>query len=442
MLSVDESQPTRNPVDALPAARRDEIDEQARGALQPVGALGHITGPGTHTYVAHCNHYNCFLQKVLRSKASLNMDEVLVDTAAMLFFVTFVRAFDTDWSLRERLSYAQSYLRARGYGNPTVVDAADGEMITATASHHSSGYKAKFGVQDEPQDFFLTGAIQGALMAAFGCDVEVTQQDCIAMDDDQNTWTFTRYGGRQQRIDDYLRTAKQLQKGRASIEPAPKPDELPAPPVTSVVGNMQLIGDPEDGLIPAFNVYLTFIPSLYYNICSQVFLKRIQRNDMSSGLGTRLLKEAGHVCGFYTLGNILLSSEYELLRKAHFGAGADELDSMTTLFGVVNAFGWGYWTLDELSDDTLRFSVHNSYEAYNYREYFDAAEIPVCHLHTGGGEAIMNALRYGDILHFPGPIDRSYVDDVFQTSDGFHASEESCFAVKGNRQSCRVTVTR
>lgn len=442
MLSVDDPQPAANPAGALAAERRQEIDDRARGALQPVSALGHIVGPGTHTYVAHCHHYNCFLQKVLRTKKSLDMDEVLVDTAAMLFFVTFVRAFDAEWTLQERLAYAESYLKARGYGNPTVTDASDSDVIEATASHHSSGYKTKFGVQSEPQDFFLTGALQGALMAAFGCDVDVQQQDCIATGDSRNTWTFTRHGGRQDRIETYLQEAKQLQNGRAQIEPVPKPDALPAPPVTSVVGNMKLIGDRDEGIIPAFNVYLTFIPSLYYNICSQIFLNRIQKNDMSRDLGVRLLKEAGHVCGFFTLGNILLSSEYELLRKAHFGANADELDSMTTLFGVVNAFGWGYWTLDTLAEDTLRFSVHNSYEAYNHYEYFGDADDPVCHLHNGGGEAIMNALRDGDILNFSGPINNGYVDRVFESSDGFQATEEACFAVEGNRQPCRFHVTR
>lgn len=444
MLSVDPpasgSAPTESDDAAL--AQEGRISEAAVTALVPDLDLGHLNGPAGNTYVAHCNHYNCFLQRTLRSKSSLNMDEVLVDTAGMLFFLIFVQAFDAEWNLRERLAYAEAFFKARGYGNPSISRAVDDAPIKATASHHSDGYRAKFGVQNEPQDFFLTGAIQGALMAAYGSDVQVTQTTCRAMDDDVNTWTYEQVPNSLDRVETYLERAKELYRQRAAIDAQPRPETLPAPPVTSAVRNMTLVGDEEEGLIPAFNVQLTFIPSLYYNVCSQVFLDRLEESGMKRRLGRRLLKEAGHVCGFYTLGNILLSSEYALLRQSHFGPGANESDSMTTLFGVVNALGWGYWTLDELASDTMRFSVANSYEAYNYREYFgrDASE-PTCILHIGGGEAIMNALRHGNILNVGGPIDDDYVNDVFASSDGFTAEEPRCFA-QSESHACHFLVTR
>lgn len=426
----------------MDVASTPDLTTKAVQSVRPADGRGHLVGPGGGTYVAHCHHYNCFLQKALRSRSDIGMDAVLVDVAATLFFVTFVRAFDTDWTLDQRLAYVQAFFRARGYGNPRVTDALDADTVTATASHYSDGYKSKFGVQDEPQDFFLTGALTGALSAAYGCDVTVEQERCLAMGDDRNVWSITRHGNRQDDIEEYMEQAKRLQQHRSALTPAPKPDDLPAPPVTSSVRNMDLVGDPEEGLIPAFNVYLTFIPSLYYNVCSQIFLDRIQENDMSRSLGTRLLKEAGQVCGFYTLGNILLSAEFGLLRKSHFGPSPGEHDSLTALFGVVNALGWGYWQLDDLSADTLRFTVHNSYEAYNYREYFGTADVPVCMLHPGGGAAIMNALRHGDILDFDGPINRDYVNSVFEESDGFRAVEEQCFAVEGDGHACRFHVTQ
>ncbi len=418
-----------------------DLTTEAVQSVQPADERGHLVGPGGGTYVAHCHHYNCFLQKTLRSRPGIGMDAVLVDVPAALFFVTFVRAFDADWTLDQRLAYAEAFLRARGYGNPRVTDVLESDTITASSSHYSEGFKSKFGLQDEPQDFFLTGALQGALTAAYGCDVEVEQTECIATGDERNAWTITQHGNRQDNVEDYMDQAKRLQQYRNAITPSSKPDDLPAPPVTSAVQNMDLVGDPEEGLIPAFNVYLTFIPSLYYNICSQIFLDRIQANDMSRSLGVRLLKEAGHVCGFYTLGNVLLSSEFELLRKSHFGPAPSEHDSMTALFGVVNAFGWGYWQLDELSNDALRFTAYNSYEAYNYREYFGDANEPVCMLHPGGGAAIMNALRHGDILDFGGPINRDYINSVFEKSDGFQSSEQQCFAVEGDGHACRFHVT-
>jgi hypothetical protein len=402
---------------------------------------GHLLGPGHNTYVAHCNHYNCFLQKALRSNPALGMDEVLVETAAMLFYVAFASRFHrADWSLAEKLDYVTRFFRARGYGNPDLGAVRRGEPVTATASHHSAGYLAKFGAQDEPQDVFLTGAIQGALMAAFQHDVTVQQTACLAMGDAANRWSITRHRGEQARLRSYYDDARRIHEQRQAIDGAPRPDRLPAQSVTSSVRNMSLIGDEEEGLIPAFNVYLTFIPSLYYNVCSQIFLRRMQERGLSRKLGVRLLKEAGHVCGFYTLGNIALSSEFALLRQASFGSNPTERESMAALFGVVNALGWGYWTLDTLTDDTLTFSSYYGYEPFNVREYFGVADEPVCQLLIGGGEALMNALRDGDILHYDGALDKDYVNRVFAQSDGFAATETRCLATGDDH--CTIRVTR
>ena len=441
MLQVDQSGTGEGQVAATEAMRSlpAKVTE-----LSLAEERGHIVGPAGHTYVAHCNHYNCFLQKTLTSNKDLGMEEVLVDTASMLFFLTFARSFRShrEWSEMQRLAFVQRFFTKRGYGNPVMTDVATQKTITATASHHSSGYKAKFGEQDSPKDPFLTGAIQGALMATYGCDVDVRQRQCLSMGDDRNTWTIRKHTNQTEKIRRYLEDAQRLKEGRDATTPTPRPDDVPAPPVTRAVRNMDLSGDDEEGLIPAFNVYLTFIPSLYYNICSTVMINRLGENEMSRDLGRRLLKEAGHVCGFFTLGNIIKSAEFELLRKSHFGVSPSETESMETLFGVVNAFGWGTWMLDYLAEKELRFTVHNSYEAYNHREYFGFAETPVCFLHTGGGEAIMNALRYGDIFNTDESLNDAYVNRVFEKSDGFRAFENHCFAVDGPGNACTIQVAQ
>jgi len=421
-----------------------DASTEAVQALALKDGRGHWVGPAGHTYVAHCNHYNCFLQKTLLSQTSLEMHPVMVDVASMLFFITFAYAFGSNWTVEHRLAYIESFLKARGYGNPNVTAAEHTDTITASASHHSESYLSKFGEQDTPQDPFLTGALQGALTAAYGRDVEVEQTQCMATGTDQNAWVITHHSDRREQVRHYLQEAERLQSNRKALTPSTRPRDLPALPVMEAARNMELLGDPEQGLIPAFNVYLTFIPSLYYNICSQIFVQRIQDNGMARSLGRRLLREAGHVCGFYTLGNVLLSSEYATLRTSHFGPNPDEWESMAALFGVVNAFGWGYWELEALAEDHLHFTVTNSYEAYNYHEYFgvDHADEPVCMLHQGGGAAVMNALRYGDILNYPGAIDQSYINSVFQDSDGFQCTEESCAAINGLETSCTFHVAR
>lgn len=104
--------------------------------LTVVERRGHIVGPAGHTYAAHCNYYNCFLQKALLSNRQLDMEEVLVDTASMLFFITFARTFRANraWSEETRLRFAQAFFRKRGYGNPGMLAVLDQQTITATAS--------------------------------------------------------------------------------------------------------------------------------------------------------------------------------------------------------------------------------------------------------------------------------------------------------------------
>lgn len=404
---------------------------------------GYILGPGNNTYVAHCHHYNCFLQRTLRSNASLGMDAVLVDTAGMLFYLAFAIHFRRDGaalSQAEQLAYIEAFFKARGYGNPVVTAALDSGTVTATASHYSSGYRAKFGHQNEPQDFFLTGALQGALMAVVGHDVTVTQTACLSMGDAENVWSVELHPASKERLRAYVADAKRIRDGRRSISFAEAPGKRTAQAVTSSVRNMKFLGDEEEGLIPAFNVYLTFLPSLYYTICSVTFMERLAARGLPASLGARLLKEAGQVCGFYTFGNIMLSSEFALLQQASFGSRATTTESLLTLFGVVNALGWGYWRLEDFSGETLTFSSFNGYESFNMREYFGVTDDAVCYLLLGVSEAILNSVYDGDILSYGGAIDQDYVNRVFENGDGFVARETSCFAT--GDAFCTITVGR
>jgi hypothetical protein len=136
----------------------------------------------------------------------------------------------------------------------------------------------------------------------------------------------------------------------------------------------------------------------------------------------------------------MLSSEYTLLRQANFGSAPTRRESMEALFGVVNALGWGYWQLERLEGESLAFSSFNGYESFNILEYFGGTDTPECMLLRGGGEAIMNFLCDGDILAYNGEINRAYVNEVFESSDGFVATETSCFAMDDAR--CEIKVER
>lgn len=207
--------------------------------------------------------------------------------------------------------------------------------------------------------------------------------------------------------------------------------------VTQAVAGLPLAGN-EEGLIPAFGLYLTRHYAPYYNSVSYSYLHHARdEGEESLAKARAALIEAGHVCAFNTFGGIMLSQEWE----AVVGPMIDEhADWMHGIVAIVNALGWGSWRIDELSPDEMRISIANSYESTGYLGDHGHSEVGgVCFLACGGVAGLMNLLYHGDITTRPA-LTPDYYAELFGKNEGFSARETACRAAGADR--CEFIATR
>ncbi len=196
--------------------------------------------------------------------------------------------------------------------------------------------------------------------------------------------------------------------------------------IVRAVSGLTLQGN-EDGLIPAFGLYLTRHFAGYYNRVSYAYLDHAERAGAKAAATARAaLVEAGHICAFNTFGGIMLSQEWEAVVAPMI---KNREDWVRGIVGVVNALGWGVWNVESLeAGKKLEVSIANSYESTGYlRDYGKHREGGVCFLATGGVAGIMNLLYFGDITTRPG-LTEEYYAKLFEGPGRFVAEEVECRA--------------
>lgn len=200
--------------------------------------------------------------------------------------------------------------------------------------------------------------------------------------------------------------------------------------VTEAVAGLPLAGN-EEGLIPAFGLYLTRHYAPYYNAVSYAYLHHARdEGEASLAKARAALVEAGHICAFNTFGGIMLSQEWEAVVAPMI---EERADWMYGIVAVVNALGWGRWSVEDLSQDEMRIAVADSYESTGYLAEHGESELGgVCFLATGGVAGLMNLLYHGDITNRPA-LNPTYYAELFGNDAGFAAEEIACRAAGADR---------
>ncbi len=205
--------------------------------------------------------------------------------------------------------------------------------------------------------------------------------------------------------------------------------------VVEAVSSLGIAGD-EEGLIPAFGLYLTRHMADYYNRISFAAARRITGSGLEED-ARALLVEAGHACAFNTFGGVMKSAEWEAVVQPMIETREDWVHGMVA---VVNAFGWGRWSVVELSaPDRLHIAIDDSYEAEGWLRDYPKSEHPRCYLACGGVAGLMNLLYLGDITEGP-ELTHDYYRQLFGRGDAFQAEEIACVA-KGDPR-CELVATR
>lgn len=181
----------------------------------------------------------------------------------------------------------------------------------------------------------------------------------------------------------------------------------------------------EEGLIPAFGLYLTKHLADYYNRISFATLRRLERNPELVEDGRYLLTEAGHVCAFNTFGGIMKSTEWEAIVRPMVQTTEDWLHGMVA---IVNCFGWGRWSVVELQPlERLVVRVTDSYEAAGWLRDYPPSKHARCFLACGGVAGLMNLLYVGGITEAP-ELTNAVYRRLFCDEDSFVCRETQCVA--------------
>ena len=195
--------------------------------------------------------------------------------------------------------------------------------------------------------------------------------------------------------------------------------------IVEAVAGLGIAGN-DEGLIPAFGLYLTRHMADYYNRISYATARRLERTSEVANDARDLLVEAGHVCAFNTFGGIMKSAEWEAVVAPMLEVPEDWIRGMVA---VVNAFGWGRWSVAELVPrERLVITIEDSYEASGYLRDYGTSDRPRCYLASGGVAGLMNLLYIGDITSRP-ELDEAYYVKLFGRGDRYVASEVRCAAM-------------
>lgn len=383
--------------------------------------------------IFHCHHYNCFLQAVILDTAGYlsDIDKVLSQSAQEVAFTHFDKFFaNHEGTVEDKKYLVEDYFRFAGFG---VIDlsgvSGTGGKVHSSSDHYATGWKARFGTSKEPVSFFSTGFIAGATEAIFGLKLgtlTARQTECMAMGQEQNSYVI---------VPEKSKVSSMVEsQGLGVFQPhtlvQPNDTGVDYHAVREALINMPIEGRPDDGLIHAFDVLLTRHYANYYCNISYSFLNMFHEKMGDSGISTAtsLLIEAGHTCAFHTFGGVMQSNEWNGLIKPMLRNHHDWVHGM---IAAINAFGWGFWEVDEfVPNEKLRVKIYNGYEANAYLKKYVKSDLPISFLATGGVAGLMNLIYTLDLPHkAPVTLDATLYKEIHMSENIFSAKQLQCRAM-------------
>lgn len=384
---------------------------------------------GGEPHVFHCHHYNCYLQKAVQDQSAL------LDTRALLVHPAAEVVFSQLQVLGADRAMAEEIFRTLGFGVIALSRLGPkGGPVALASSHYAQGWLSRFGRSSTPVCHFAAGFAEASARHLFGGAFTATETRCVARGDAHCEISVSPGGAP-------LASSPGL--GRlASFGPRPPKAQATAVNEAAIIqacAGLPLAGDLE-GRVNAFGVSLTRHYANYYNLLSYRFDRAMfETAGEVAALAARLeLIEAGRVCAFNTFGGIMESAEWEALVRPQCKTPEDWVYGMVA---VVNALGWGRWSIADLRPgERLEMVVDGSYESNGYLASFEApSDSPRCYLVTGGVAGLMNLIYNADISQRP-DLTPDFYQQTFQSAGVFVSREVECRAQ--GAKACRVVAER
>lgn len=383
---------------------------------------------GGEPHVFHCHHYNCVLQKAVDEAEGLIEARALqVDSAADVVFSELQ-------NLKSDRAGVEEVFSTFGFGRIDLSGLTSaGGKVRIHDSHYAHGWLSRHGKADRTICHFPTGFIVAAANHLHGGQWSGQEISCVARGDAACVVEVSK-GGNSRGRSPGVGVLSQF-PARPALATKTSVNEAA---IIQACGGLPLSGNAQ-GRVEAFGVSLTRHFSNYYNLVSFGFDRLMaERGGPAASVAARMqLVEAGRVCAFHTFGGIMESAEWEALIKPQCATREDWIFGMVA---VVNALGWGRWSVAALEPGRrMEMVVDGSYESNGHLAMHPTADSGRCWLATGGTAGLMNLVYNADITKRP-DLTREFYEKTFQSKEFFVANEVECRAQ--GAASCRIVAER
>ena len=402
-----------------------------------------ITFLGDSQYVYHCHHFNLFhdqtVEDALGEAKAYEIRSRAASQAAHQLLAALVQRFGAE-TPAERLQVASSVFPWMGHGQLELLGEADGGTARGEYLHYSFAWREKYGERIRrkfPIDAFAAGYSAAATEVAFGLasgSLLPAESRCFACREPACHFQFEPQSSPLS-VSDVDRSHVESHLGA----PAAGQNEAEISRVARLLKDFVLgvEGDPR-GLVQGFGLFITRHLTNYYNATAYDTIHHIeQQSPASAPVVEELFGESGHVCAFYTCGNILQSPEWEALVGPVAG-GVENV--VSACVAICRALGFGHWTIEELvPEERLVLRSTSNYEAPFYLAQYGQSEKPRCYFFANAARALMQLAHQVDWTQ-PPSLDDALYQSLFKNGMGWTLEQTSCLT-RGEEYS-EVVVTR
>ena len=349
---------------------------------------------GGELMVYHCHHYLTNLQRTIFDAEYMDGMGIMIGCGADSSFYQLTNlcaGLDTP----EAKTVAQDVYKSFGNGLLDLTSMnEDGATIVTTKSVISKTWLMQFEESKNPVDGFTAGYLAAAYAVIYKKelkDVHVVQTEDMACGADANVYVITN-----QPANFPLYPKKGEVKYNEAEQPASSWEHADLITTTFSNAHKNFVGN-EEGFIPAFGVYVVNNQSDYVNRLQFEFMKEVEKfaGEYGQTLAGELLMEAGVACGFFTLGGILSSPEWEGAVKPYLKTPEDWVHAAIAL---TNNMGWGYQVVPEISKEKMIFRNYNDFEDISYMRMYGKSKTFTHWANSGGWSAIMPIIYNSDLL--------------------------------------------